>query len=123
LKAAQIDLEVTVSKLDQATKEILPSVIFSSRLVTIAVHDDQLVINQRAPVPFGDLVSIRARGWTVHKDNIFKRTRHGRVTVEWAGENEGLQVIEFAERGGDRKAEALRDELIEVTRFQTPDFA
>jgi hypothetical protein len=119
----QIDLEATVLKLNQATSETLPFVIFSTRLVTIATHQDQLVINDRPPIAFSDLISIRARAWTAHKDNIFKRTQHGRVTLEWGGAHEGLQIIEFLERGGDRKAEELRDQLIEVTGFRKPSAA
>ena len=91
--------------------------VFSRAEIEISICNDQLLIADRQPVPFTSLVSIRWKGRTVDKDNIFKRARHGWVTIEWEGPDEGLQVVRFEERGGDRKAEKLYEALVSATGF------
>jgi hypothetical protein len=58
---------------------------------------------------------VRWRGWTAHRENFLKRTRHGRVTLEWGGGQGGAHRIQFEVRNGEAQAirfgTAFRDAL------------
>lgn len=95
------------------------TVLLSRPGLELVVQDGYLLITGVEPVALGALESIRWKARTVDRDNIFKKTRHGSVTIEWGGENEGLRVVRFEERGGDRKAEKLFEALIQATGFQS----